>query len=71
MYDLERRHPITSGILEGAVVGTIAGLTSPFTPIATGFLAAAAMVLGAYMYGSRSRPKCPQSQNKSANPSPQ
>lgn len=69
MNNLEMGHPITSSMVEGAIVGAIAGVTSPFTPIATGFLAAAAVVLGTYARSSGSRPKCSRSQKQTADPS--
>lgn len=45
MTTIEERFPITSGIVQGTVIGITVSSLSPFSPIGTAFCTAAAVIV--------------------------
>ncbi len=69
MSNFTDEHPAATAVLQGIVAGTVAALVSPFTPVATAFIAAAVVVAGRLPDFGCSR-TCQRNQKKTNIPSP-
>lgn len=70
MNDFERKFPLLSGVMQGAVIACTVGAVSPFTPVGTAFVTAAAVVINACLPSFGDRSNCQLLPKPKTEPSP-